>query len=154
MLVFFLFYLFIYFWLCWVFIPMSGLSLVVGTQGCSLIAWTSHCDRFSCCKAEALVGFSDCSTWAQYLWLKGPRACRLQSLWQAGLAALWHVRSSWTRDRTRIPCIGRWILNYLTTRKVPGTGIFKNLSKRYELAVGVGSHWVHVTLLAILVNAC
>ena len=26
--------------------------------------------------------------------------------------------SSWTRDQTRIPCIGRWILNHWVTREV------------------------------------
>ena len=32
-----------------------------------------------------------------------------------GLASLRHVESSWTRDRTHVPCIGRWILNTWTT---------------------------------------
>ena len=35
-----------------------------------------------------------------------------------GLVALWQVGSSWTRDRIHVPCIGRQILNYWTTRKV------------------------------------
>ena len=26
-----------------------------------------------------------------------------------GLVALWHMESSWTTDRTRVSCIGRWI---------------------------------------------
>ena len=73
-------------------------------------AWTSHCSCSSYCRAEALVGFSDCSTWDQYLWLRGPRPCRLQSLWQEGLVAPWDVRSSWTGDQTHVPCTGRWIL--------------------------------------------
>ena len=30
-----------------------------------------------------------------------------------------HVGSSWTRDRTCVPCIGRQILNHWTTREVP-----------------------------------
>ena len=34
------------------------------------------------------------------------------------LVVLWHVGSSWTKDRTRVPCIGRWILNHWTTKKV------------------------------------
>ena len=38
-----------------------------------------------------------------------------------GLASLCHVESSWTRDRTRVPCIGRWILNHWTTGEVPHT---------------------------------
>ena len=47
--------LFLYFWLCWVFVAARGLSLVVvsratlcyGTQA-------SHCGGFSCCGAQAL----------------------------------------------------------------------------------------------------
>ena len=59
----------------------------------------------------------------------GPRACRLQypqlagSRAQAqylsctGLVALRHVRSSWSRDGTRTPCIGRRTLIHYTTRE-------------------------------------
>ena len=36
-----------------------------------------------------------------------------------------HVGSSWTRDRTRVPSIGRRILNHCTTREVPKSYIFK-----------------------------
>ena len=32
---------------------------------------------------------------------------------------MWDL-SSPTRDRTRVPCIGRWILDHWTTREVPG----------------------------------
>ena len=35
-----------------------------------------------------------------------------------GLVAPWHVGSSRTRDQTRVPCIGKWILNYCATREV------------------------------------
>ena len=34
------------------------------------------------------------------------------------LAASRHVESFWTRDRTCVLCIGRWILNHWTTREV------------------------------------
>ena len=51
------------------------------------------------------VGFSGCSTQAQLLWL-------------TGLVAPHHVESSQTRDRTCVPCIGRWFLIYCTTREV------------------------------------
>ena len=34
------------------------------------------------------------------------------------LAALGHVRSSWTRDQTRVPRTGRWVLNHWTTGEV------------------------------------
>ena len=35
-----------------------------------------------------------------------------------GLVAPRYVGSSWTRDGTHVPCIGRWILNHWTTREV------------------------------------
>ena len=40
-----------------------------------------------------------------------------QQLWLTGLVALWHVGSSQTRARTRVPCIGRQILNHCATRE-------------------------------------
>ena len=42
----------------------------------------------------------------------------LQQLWHTSLAVLRHVGSSRTRDRTHVPCIGRWILNHCATREV------------------------------------
>ena len=44
-----------------------------------------------------------------------------QQLWPTGPAALRHVGSSQTRARTRIPCIGRQILNHCTTREARQT---------------------------------
>ena len=35
-----------------------------------------------------------------------------------GLVAQWHVESSQTKDPACVPCIGRWVLNHWTTRKV------------------------------------
>ena len=43
---------------------------------------------------------------AQQLWLTGPFAPR-------------HVGSSQTRAQTRVPCIGRQILNHCATREAP-----------------------------------
>ena len=34
------------------------------------------------------------------------------------MVASWHMGSSQNRDRTRVPCIGRWILNHWTSREV------------------------------------
>ena len=50
---YFLIYLFIYFWLCWVFV--ARLSLVAAT-GATLLcsAWASHCSGFSCGRESAL----------------------------------------------------------------------------------------------------
>ena len=49
-------YLFIYFWLCWVFVAARRLSLVVVSGGATLRcgAWASHCGGFSCCGAQAV----------------------------------------------------------------------------------------------------
>ena len=38
-------------------------------------------------------------------------------MWLTGLVAPRHVGSSQTRARTRVPCIGRQILNHCTTRE-------------------------------------
>ena len=38
-------------------------------------------------------------------------------MWHTGLVAPWHVGSSRTRARTRVPCIGRRILNHCTTKE-------------------------------------
>ena len=46
--------------------------------------------------------------------LSGSR--RAQSLGHLGLAAPWHVGSSWGRDRNQGPCICRRILNHWTPR--------------------------------------
>ena len=58
----------------------------------------SHYRGLSCCGAQAP------DAQAQYLWLTGRVAPR-------------HVGSSQTRARTRVPCIGRQILNHCTTRE-------------------------------------
>ena len=52
-------------------------------------------------------------------------------MWLTGLVAPWHVGSSRTRARTRVPCIGRQILNRCATREAHNTfltGISYSLS--------------------------
>ena len=99
-------YLFIYFWLCWVFVSVRGLSLVVASGGHSssrcagLSLSPSHYRGLSCCGAQAP------DAQAQQLWLTGP-------------AAPWHAGSSQTRARTRVPRIGRQTLNHRATREAP-----------------------------------
>ena len=61
-------------------------------------ARASHYRGLSCCGAQA------------------PDA-QAQQLWLMGLVALRHVGSSQTRARTRVPCIGRQILNHCATRE-------------------------------------
>ena len=97
-----LFILFIYFWLCWVFVA----------------AWASHCSGFSCCGARAL-GTRVSVVAASELSSCGSRALehRLSSCSTRDVIAPQHVGSSQTRDRTHVPCIGRRILNHCTTRE-------------------------------------
>ena len=65
-----------------------------------LCGLTSYCRGFSCWEAQAerCAGFRSSSTWAQQLWL-----------WD--LVTAGHVGSFWTRDRSHVPCFGKWILN-------------------------------------------
>ena len=44
----------------------------------------------------------------------------IQKLWQTDLVAPGQEGSSWTRDQTCVPGIGRWVLNHWTTREVLG----------------------------------
>ena len=50
-----------------------------------------------------------------------------QQLWLTGLVASWHVGSSQTRARTRVPCTGRQILNHCATREAPVIQYFYSL---------------------------
>jgi len=49
-------------------------------------------------------------------------------LWCMGSVALRHMKSSQTRDQTRVPCTGRQILNHWTTREVQHPLVFSNQS--------------------------
>ena len=92
-------------------------------------ARASHYRGLSCCGAQA------------------PDA-QAQHLWLTGLVASRHVGSSQTRARTRVPCIGRQILNHCTTREAPGLVFKKTLSAmrlskkggcfRHDLPLGGG----------------
>ena len=106
----FLIYLFIYlFWLHWVFVAARGLSPVAASRGHSSLQCMGFSLQWSTGSRRA--GFSSCGS-------------RAQQLWHMGLVAPWHVGSSRTRARTRVPCIGRWILNQCATREVPHYVIF------------------------------
>ena len=104
---------FFFFWLRWVFTAVLGLSLVVASGGYSSL----RCADFSLRWIHLLwstgsrrVGFSSC----------GSRALeRRLSSCDTGLVAPQHVGSSQTRSRTRVPCIGRQILNQCATREAP-----------------------------------
>ena len=77
----------------------------------------SHCRGLSRCGAQAP------DAQAQYLWL-------------TGLVAPWHVGSYQTRARTRVPCIGRQILNHCATREALPLFLYmcvhlKNMAKMF-----------------------
>ena len=61
------------------------------------------------------------------------QACGLQQPWLMGLVALQHVRSSWIRDQTCVPCTGRQILNHWTTREVPLCLFLKNSQHGFQM---------------------
>ena len=92
-------YLFIYFWLCWVFVSVRGFSLVAARGGHS----SSRCVGLSLSR-PLLLGAQAPDAQAQQLWPTGPVAPQ-------------HVGSSQTRARTCVPCIGRQTLNHCATRK-------------------------------------
>ena len=96
-----------------------GLSLVAASRGHS----SPRCTGLSLRQPLLLqstgsrcAGFSSCGTWAQQPWL-------------TGLVALWHAVSSQTRARTRVPFIGRQILNHCITREVPRLDLLKIIIK-------------------------
>ena len=87
------------------FLAVLGLCCVQAFSSCSELGYSSFCARasqgggFSCCRAQALqVRLSSCGSQA----LLVPRL----------------VKSSQTRDRTRVPYTGRQILSHCTTKKV------------------------------------
>ena len=53
-----------------------------------------------------------------------------------GLVAPRYVESSRTREQSRVPCIGRWILKHCTTREVQGlVSAFENKIQKYHLDI-------------------
>ena len=107
------FYLFIIiFWLRWVFVAARGLSLVSASEGYSSLRCPAFSPRWLLLLQSMgyrHMGLSSCSMQAQQLWLAGS-IVQAHQLWHTGLVAPWHMGSSWTRGRTRVPFIGRQIL--------------------------------------------
>ena len=97
----YLFILFIYLWLCWVFVSVRGLFSTCGKWGPLFIA----------VRGPLTIAASLVADGAQ-----APDA-QAQQLWPTGPVAPWHVGSSQTRARTRVPRIGRQILNHCATRE-------------------------------------
>ena len=59
------------------------------------------------------------SSYDELLFLSTGSRVRTQQLQHISLIVLRHEGSSWTRKLIHVPCIGRRILNYWTTREVP-----------------------------------
>ena len=79
----FLIFNFILFWLCWVFIAVCGLSLVVASRGYSSLLCAGFSLRWLLLlqsRGSRCMGFSSCSTRAQQLRHVRPRVHRLQQL--------------------------------------------------------------------------
>ena len=101
---FFLFYplnLFLFIFGCTGSSLLCRLSLVVVSRGYS----SSRCSGFSL-------------QWLLLLQSPSFGVHELQKLWCMGLSVPWNVGSSWTRDQTHVPCIGKQILYYWATREV------------------------------------
>ena len=77
--------------------------------------------RLSLAVASGVYSLSRCADftlrWLLLLWSTGFRHVGFSSCGSRGLVAPWHVGSSRTRARTRVPCIGRRILNHCATRE-------------------------------------
>ena len=133
------FYIFGFIYLLFIFGRVGALLLHVGFlqlrgAGATLGrgARASHCSGFSCCGARALGAWASvvAARGLQQLWLVGSRA-QAQQLWRTGSVAPQHVGSSRTRARTRVPCIGRWILNHCATREAHISGFKKDLKHKW-----------------------
>ena len=96
---------FIYFWLCWVFVANAGFSLVEVSRGYSLTV----VHRLLIVVASFVVEH-------RLYRAKGLRSCGSQVLEHSlsgcgAQALLLHIgASSQIRDQTGVSCIGRWIL--------------------------------------------
>ena len=136
-----------YFCLCWVFIAVHGLSLVVVSGGYSSL----QCTGFSLCWLLQLlstgcrrVDFSICSSQALEL--------RLHNCGPWALAALQHVKSSRTRGLTCILCIGRQIPIHCTTREVLFYLILQIKYSCLMLPPRHYTHWEHEDLCLFILG--
>ena len=112
MLCIYLFGVLCFFWLCWLFVATHKLSVVAASGDCSL-----GCG----------AGFS-----LQGLLLLQSTGSTVGGLSSCGTGP-WLLHSMWnppcTRDQTRVPCVGRQILNHWTTREAPVYLFFGLVSK-------------------------
>ena len=94
LILFFHFFFLFFFWLCWVFIAVCGLSLVVASGSYSSLRYTGFSLQWLLLlqsMGSRCVVFSSCGMWAQQLWCMGSRM-QSQQLWHAGLLVdLWYL---------------------------------------------------------------
>ena len=55
--------------------------------------------------------------------------------------------TSWTRARTRVPCIGRRILNHWATREVPNL-IILTINQLFPLGLVLSVSWLRIVSLS------
>ena len=115
----FISFLHLLFWTSWVFFAARELSPVAESGAHYLVVVRG----FSRGGARALGGRASFS-------YRGARAPvgGLQELWPTGFVAPWHVGSSQSRGRTRVPCTARWILSHWSTTEVPHSPSWKGPS--------------------------
>ena len=139
---------FIIFFIC-LFLSAMGLrgctsfSLVVESEGYSLVA----VPRLLVAVASLVVGHRPEDTWTSVLTACGLSSCgfwalghRPNKLRLTGLLALWHVRSSWTRDWTRVSCIGRQVLYYWAPRETRGSKFWSPKSTLQDIYIFPQGH--------------
>ena len=68
---------------------------------------------------------------------------RAQQLWCTRSAAPWHVGSSQTRARTRVPCIGRRILYHCATREPPQKTLFLKIYTIFSPVSSSSTEFIH-----------
>ena len=122
--------IFIYFWLLQVLVVAHGI-LCCGPRA-------SNCGTRVPERVGSVVAAHRLSSYGT----RAQLACGIQAL------------SSLTRDRTQVPCIGRWILNHWTTREVPSAlffSLFALLTFSHFLSFyTLHSHSVLIFLLTFL----
>ena len=97
----------------WLFMALGGLSSSCGQQGLLFVVMRG---------LLTVVGVSCCGARAQVAAVH-QLITAAQGLYSRGSVVVVHrlscpVGSSWTRDRTHVPCIDRWILIHCATREV------------------------------------
>ena len=82
---------------------MSGATLVVPSLPIKVTSPVAEHGLWGAqTSVTAMRGLSSCGS-------KALEHASFSSCVTGGLVAPWHVESSQTRDRTHVPCIGRWI---------------------------------------------